>query len=86
MVQVVNDRISVSQPVSVVRRSLPSASTTKNSAHSTAHCSQSRPIVGSWNLTMLVMPNAVAMIATQAEYQPSPVAGWPARLLIPTYR
>ncbi|HEY2126996.1 MAG TPA: hypothetical protein VGH77_07405 [Streptosporangiaceae bacterium] len=64
----------VSQPVSGVRRFWPSASTRKNSAHSTAHCSHSTPIVGALNLTMLVMPNAVAMIATQAEYQPSPVA------------
>ena len=35
---------------------------------------------------MLVMPKAAAMIATQAEYQPSPASDWPARLLIPTYR
>ena len=50
----VNDRISVSQPVSGVRRVIPSPSTSQNSAHSTDHCSHSRPIVGSWNLTMLV--------------------------------
>src|ERR1700689_4134579 len=82
--QVVTERISVSQPARAVSRSTPSASTTQNSPHRTAHCSHSNPVGVSWNRRMFVNPKPVAMTATHSEYQPMPPLLRPARLTTPT--